>query len=74
MMGKKLKIIEKIGINLFWGGKCWGGGGGSLSQSNPKHTTIVPKKTQRIERISRDGQFRKKRTCTEWFLLLSSLL
>ena len=72
MMGKKLKIIEKIGINFFWVGEDLGGG--SLSQSNPKHTTIVPKKTQRIERISRDGQFRKKRTCTEWFLLLSSLL
>ena len=26
MMGKKLKIIEKIGINFFWVGEDLGGG------------------------------------------------
>ena len=57
MMGKKLKRIEKIGINFFWGGEDLGR---SVSQSNPKHTTIEPKRKHRIERISRDGQFRKK--------------
>ena len=37
MMGKKLKIIEKIGINFFWVGEDLGGGGEFVPKQTKTH-------------------------------------